>query len=65
MSAIECRPAAKQDDKARNGDDGGPALLAFLQFLDNQMAAHPEWIVEADELQLQRISELAGVDNGN
>lgn len=40
-----------------------PALLAFLDYLDQQMTAHPELIVEADYAQLNRIAQLvAGVD---
>jgi len=35
-----------------------PALLAFLDYLEQQMAAHPELIVEADEGQLKRIAKL-------
>lgn len=35
-----------------------PALLAFLDYLDQQMAAHPELIVEADYAQLERIAKL-------
>lgn len=34
------------------------ALLAFLGYLDQQMAAHPELIVEADYAQLERIARL-------
>lgn len=35
-----------------------PALLAFLDYLDQQMTAHPELIVEADYGQLDRIAKL-------
>lgn len=35
-----------------------PALLAFLDYLDQQMTAYPELIVEADYAQLERIAKL-------
>jgi hypothetical protein len=45
------------DDSLLDAEDD-PALLAFLEYLDAQMAAHPELIVEADYAQLDRIAKL-------
>lgn len=45
------------DDSLLDAEDD-PALLAFLEYLDVQMAAHPELIVEADYAQLDRIAKL-------
>ena len=39
-------------------EEDDPALLAFLDYLDQQIAAHPELIVEADYAQLERIARL-------
>jgi hypothetical protein len=39
-------------------DEDDPIFLAFLNYLDQQMTAHPELIVEADEAQLERIAKL-------
>jgi hypothetical protein len=36
-----------------NGD-----LASFLEFMDTQLVAHPEWIAPADESQLDRLSQL-------
>lgn len=33
-------------------------LYEFLDYLDQQMKLHPEYITEADEEQLKRIAEL-------
>lgn len=39
-------------------------LCAFLQYIEEQMTLHPELIVEADEVQLERIAKLIeGVDD--
>ncbi len=38
-------------------EEDDPAFLAFLDYLDQQMAAHPELIVEADYAQLERIAQ--------
>lgn len=45
------------DESLLDAEDD-PALLAFLDYLDQQMAAHPELIVEADYAQLERIAKL-------
>lgn len=39
-------------------EDNDPALLAFLAYLEEQMTAHPELIVEANDAQLARIAQL-------
>ena len=45
-------------DESLLDSEDNPALLAFLDYLDQQMAAHPELIVEADYAQLERIAKL-------
>ncbi len=45
------------DESLLDAEDD-PALLAFLDYLDQQIAAHPELIVEADYAQLERIAKL-------
>lgn len=45
------------DESLLDAEDA-PALLAFLDYLDQQIAAHPELIVEADYAQLERIAKL-------
>jgi len=45
------------DENLLDAEDD-PALLAFLDYLDQQIAAHPELIVEADYAQLERIAKL-------
>ena len=49
------RPAA---GRKAAGEESDPVLMGFLGFLERQMAAHPEDIVEADEAQLKRIAKL-------
>ena len=39
-------------------EDDDPALQAYLDDLDQQMALYPELIIEADEAQLERIAKL-------
>jgi hypothetical protein len=45
------------DESLLDAEDD-PALLAFLDYVDQQMAAHPELIIEADYAQLDRIAKL-------
>lgn len=45
------------DESLLDAEDD-PALLAFLDYLDQQIAANPELIVEADYAQLERIAKL-------
>ena len=42
----------------RDTEEMGADMLAFLDYLHQQMEAHPELIVEADEAQLERIAKL-------
>jgi hypothetical protein len=49
-------PAGVFNNEMDAEDD--PALLAFLEYLNQQMTAHPELIVEADYEQLDRIAKL-------
>ena len=45
--------------KAKPKDsEADPVVASFLQFLEQQMAAHPEDIVAADAGQLRRIAKL-------
>ena len=39
-------------------EDADPVMLAFLQFLEKQMAEHPDLIEPADHNQLARIGKL-------
>lgn len=49
----------------RNEETQDPVVLAFLRFLERQMAEHPELIEPADRAQLKRIGKLvAGVGEG-
>lgn len=44
-------------------DDADPVMLGFLQFLEKQMAEHPDLIEPVDRAQLARIGKLVeGVD---
>jgi hypothetical protein len=52
-----CEEFRTVDESLLDTEDD-PALLAFLDYLDQQMAAHPELIVEADYAQLERIAKL-------
>ncbi len=46
--------------------DTDPVMLAFLQFLENQITRHPEQIEPLDQAQLARIAALVeGVDVAN
>ncbi len=46
-------------------DEVDPVVACFLQFMEKQMTAHPEYIVAADADQLHRIGKLVeGVDVG-
>ena len=44
--------------RAPINDDADPVMLGFLQFLENQMARHPELIEPVDSAQLKRIGKL-------
>jgi hypothetical protein len=44
--------------RASINDDADPVMLGFLQFLENQMARHPEQIEPVDRIQLRRIGKL-------
>lgn len=39
-------------------DESDPLMASFLQFLEKQMATHPEDMVPADTDQLRRIGQL-------
>ena len=55
--------SAKPPGRKPKEDEGDPVLACFLQFMEKQMAEHPEDIVEADADQLRRIGTLVeGVD---
>ena len=57
---VSAKPPARRKPK---NDEGDPVLASFLQFMERQMAEHPEDIVEADADQLRRIGTLVdGVD---
>lgn len=43
---------------SRMDDDADPVMLGFLQFLEKQMAEHPELIEPVDNAQLARIGKL-------
>lgn len=44
--------------RAAINNDADPIMLGFLQFLENQMAQHPELIEPVDRVQLRRIGKL-------
>ncbi|MES2537503.1 MAG: type II toxin-antitoxin system PrlF family antitoxin [Pseudomonadota bacterium] len=44
--------------RPREDEDGDPVMLGFLQFLEKQMADHPDLIEPADRDQLARIGKL-------
>src|SRR5438105_1016397 len=44
--------------RATKNDDSDPVILSFLQFLEREMAAHPELIEPADRKQFERIGKL-------
>ena len=50
--------AKKAARRAPKDDEADPVLASFLQFMQGQMAAHPEDIVAADTEQLRRIGKL-------
>ena len=57
---VSAKPPVRRKSKE---DEGDPVLASFLQFMERQMAEHPEDIVEADADQLRRIGTLVdGVD---
>ena len=53
LSAASSRKASRKDNEAND-----PVLLAFLKFLEKQMAEHPELIEPVDRAQLKRIGKL-------
>lgn len=63
---VSAKQSAKQSAKRKDKtDEADPVVASFLQFMQTQMAAHPEDIVAADAAQLRRIKKLvAGVDAG-
>ena len=44
--------------RPREDEDGDPVMLGFLQFLEKQMADHPDLIEPVDRSQLARIGKL-------
>lgn len=57
---ISAKPVLKRKSK---DDESDPVVVSFLQFMENQMTAHPEDIVAADAGQMRRIGKLVkGVD---
>ena len=59
QALLSAKPAPR--DAARDGqttEASDPFLAPFLQFLEQQMALHPEDIVPADATQLARIAAL-------
>lgn len=44
--------------RPREDDDADPVMLGFLQFLEKQMADHPDLIEPVDRAQLARIGKL-------
>lgn len=44
--------------RSPKSDDTDPVMLGFLQFLEKQMAEHPELIEPVDRAQLARIGKL-------
>ena len=56
MPSTDILPA-KQPSKS-DDDEDDQFVVSFLQFMDKQMADHPEDIVAADEDQLHRIGKL-------
>lgn len=55
--------SAKGMRRSSKNDDADPVMLGFLQFIEKQMAEHPELIEPVDREQLARIGKLVeGVD---
>lgn len=51
--------SAKSRVRRRSKDEeSDPVMLSFLQFLEKQMAEHPDQIVPVDKEQLRRIGKL-------
>lgn len=49
--------------RSSRNNDADPVMLGFLQFIEKQMAEHPELIEPVDREQLARIGKLVeGVD---
>lgn len=44
--------------RLRQDDDADPVMLGFLQFIEKQMADHPDMIEPVDRAQLARIGKL-------
>lgn len=44
--------------RVARGEEPDPVVTGFLQFIEKQMAEHPEQIVSADADQLRRIGKL-------
>ena len=53
---MDILPVAQQS--GTKDDEGNSLVVGFLQFMDKQMADHPEDIVPADADQLRRIDKL-------
>jgi antitoxin PrlF len=52
---VSAKAAARRKTK---DDESDPVVASFLQFMERQMAEHPEDIVAADAQQLRRIGKL-------
>ena len=57
--SILVSPKTPPGRKAKE-NEADPVLASFLQFMEKQMAEHPEDIVAADTAQLERIGKLVG-----
>ena len=52
---LSAKSTGRRTAKSKEGD---PIMLGFLQFLEKEMAKHPELIEPADRKQLKRIGKL-------
>ena len=50
--------SAKLRRRRSEDEDADPVMLGFLQFLETQMAEHPDQIVAVDTGQVRRIGKL-------
>ena len=50
--------AKKTARRKSTGDEADPVVTGFLQFIEKQMAEHPEDLLAADAGQLRRIGKL-------
>lgn len=55
QALLSAKSTGRRTAKSKEGD---PVMLGFLQFLEKEMAEHPELIEPADRKQLQRIGKL-------